>query len=71
MLRIRFLATDANVIEVIETSYTFTKTRERFWYYNLTTGKKSSNGRKGDPLDRDMTQSCRDWVEKHYLSKLV
>lgn len=69
MLQIRF--SDTDVIEVIETTYGRTKTKQTFWYYNLKTNKQSSMGRKGDPLDRDMVQSQREWVEKHYLSKLV
>jgi hypothetical protein len=59
------------ILEVEETVHSFTRTKVSYWYYDLTSWKKSSHGRKGDVPDRVMSDHDKDWVIKHYIPKVV
>lgn len=60
-----------NILEVIETSHTFTKTSRSYWYYNIKTWYKSSHGKMNDPTDRKMNESDIEWVKKYYIPKTI
>jgi hypothetical protein len=59
-----------NILTVVETLLSFNHTRATFWYYDIEQWKKSSTGKEGSVIDREMTQSDINWVKKHYLTKV-
>lgn len=56
-----------NILEVVETLHSANGTRRRHWYYDIENWTVSSFGRKGDTVDRPMTDGAIEWVKKHYL----
>jgi hypothetical protein len=58
------------LIEVKETSMSFTKTKVSYWYYNTELWMKSSHGKENDVTDRCMTKGDIEWVQKYYIPKL-
>lgn len=59
-----------DVLEVKETLPGIAGTRVKYWYYDLRTWMKSSNGKQGDIPDRIMDEAGIRWVKDYYLPLL-
>ena len=55
-----------NILEVTETTFTFTSTSKNVTEYNINTWESRTNK---DPFV-PMTESSINWVKKHYLPKV-
>lgn len=64
------LNNETGVLEVTETTMSFTDTVKRYWYYDTRKWLKSSHGKKGDTPDRVMTEVEIKWVRDYYLPKV-
>jgi hypothetical protein len=61
---------NGNILEVIETTMTFHQDLKSYWYYDLVSWRKSSTGRQGAMIDRDIEPWQIEWIKKHYYSKV-
>jgi hypothetical protein len=61
---------NGNILEVIETTMTFNNTLKSYWYYDIINWRKSSTGRQGAKIDRDIEPRQIEWIKKHYYSKV-
>lgn len=62
---------DGDILEVTETTMSWTDTKKSFWYYDINSWFKSSTGKCNAPCDRKMSESDKQWVEKYYLAKML
>lgn len=61
---------DGTVVHVVQTTMGFKRSFVEHWYYDLSTLKRSRNGRLGDACDQPMDALSMDWYMK-YTRKLV
>jgi hypothetical protein len=62
---------DGDILEVTETTMSFTSDSKSYWYYDINSWFKSSTGKRNAPCDRKMSESDKAWVEKYYLAKML
>lgn len=67
MLHVSFIR--PNVLEVISSTLSFTKTTKQYWYYDLENKLKNSHGKQGDPIDYPMSKEDYEWAMKYYYPK--
>lgn len=67
MLHVSFIR--PNVLEVISSTLSFTKTTKQYWYYDLDNKLKNRHGKQGDPIDYPMSKEDYEWAIKYYLPK--
>ena len=60
-----------DIIEIKETTMSFTDTKVSYWYIDVKRWKQSSTGRQNASVDRDMTPSAIMWAKKYYLPKVA
>lgn len=66
-----FISETNGVMEVREEQYSWTDTKRSWSYFDLSRGLQSSLGHQNAPLDREMDQTSRDWVVKHYVPRIA
>ena len=59
-----------NILEVVETSMSFTQTLKSYWYYDIVSWRKSSTGEAGAVIDRDIEPWQIEWIKKYYFPKV-
>lgn len=59
-----------NVLEVVSSIYSFTKSTKQYWYYDLNSRLKSQHGKQGDAIDKHMSAVEYEWAVKYYLPKV-
>lgn len=56
---------NGDILEVIQTYLSFTKTNKEYWYYNIKDWKKSITGQQNElprhPMDHNQIQWVKDW----------
>lgn len=57
------------LLEVVETHYSWTETKRTFWYYDIINNLKSITGRQNETPSVLMNESQIEWVRKHYIPK--
>jgi len=75
MLNYKMVTPD--ILEVTETMMSFTSTERRYFYTDIISWESLTSPRaakqavdKGFKYRREMTDSEREWCQKHYLSKV-
>jgi len=61
---------EGNILEVIQTTFSFHKSVKQYWYYDIVNWKKSANGQRNEKPRIQMTPTDIDWVKKFYLPKV-
>lgn len=64
------ISLDGNVLHIVESRLSFDKTEIRHWYKDILNWRQSSCGRKGGPIDRDMTPESIAWTKQYHLPKV-
>jgi hypothetical protein len=61
---------NGTILEVVETTMTFHQDLKSYWYYDLVSWRKSSTGRPGAMIDRDIEPWQIEWIKQHYFPKI-
>lgn len=61
---------NGNILEVIETTMSFNQDLKSYWYYDIVNWRKSSTGKQGAMIDRDIEAWQVEWIKQHYFSKV-
>lgn len=64
------IALHEDILSVVETTHSATRTTTQFWYYHIKDWTVSSFGRMGDTPDRPCSPSSIEWCKKYYLPKV-
>jgi hypothetical protein len=61
---------EGNILEVIQSTFSFHKSVKQYWYYDIVNWKKSVNGQRNEKPRIQMTHTDIEWVKKFYLPKV-
>lgn len=61
---------NGTILEVVESTLDFNATLKSYWYYDLVSWRKSSTGRQGAMIDRDIEPWQIEWIKQHYFPKI-
>lgn len=57
------------LLEVVETQYSWTETKRTFWYYDTVNNLKSITGKQNEVPSVLMNDSQIEWMRKYYIPK--
>jgi hypothetical protein len=61
---------NGTILEVVESTLGHNTTLKSYWYYDLVSWRKSSTGRQGAMIDRDIEPWQIEWIKQHYFPKI-
>lgn len=62
---------EPDLLEVIETTLSFTRTHREYWYFNTSEWLVSSFGRKDEKPTRPMTEDSITWCKKYHIPNAI
>ena len=61
---------NGTILEVVESTLGPNTTLKSYWYYDIINWRKSSTGKVGGSIDRDIESWQIDWIKKYYFPKV-